>query len=290
MSDNAPAIAVLPYGHAQKAALSKTPLSELSWPLGCPERLRGGTLADMGRDDHLIVFPKTITHIHPRRNIRARVSLLQVEPAIIHAKHIRLLHWTYRRFFRVLTFNQTLLARLPNAILFPYGTTWVPDWRKLKIVKSEMASLIASAKRDSDGHKLRHDVADWVRKEQLPVQLMGGGYAPFEEKSDGLARYRYSVVIENVREPNYFSEKLLDAIFCETVPIYWGCPNLADFFDPSGIIECGSEEDMQRAIAAMTEADYERRLPKIKALKPILDPFCDLELRAAKTLYYALAD
>jgi len=34
-----------------------------------------------------------------------------------------------------------------------------------------------------------------------------------------LTPYRYSVVIENVREPGYFSEKLVDALLCGTVPI-----------------------------------------------------------------------
>ena len=65
---------------------------------------------------------------------------------------------------------------------------------------------------------------------------MGRGYAPFEAKEDGLAPYRASVVIENSREPSYISEKLIDAALCRTLPIYWGAPDVADWFDPAGLI------------------------------------------------------
>jgi hypothetical protein len=43
-------------------------------------------------------------------------------------------------------------------------------------------------------------------------------------------------VIENDRAPNYFTEKLIDCFALGTIPIYWGCPNIGDFFDARGII------------------------------------------------------
>lgn len=283
------AIAVLPYEHRQGRDMAQTPLDDLHWPLGRPERLADGTVADLGSQDHLIVYPRTVTHVHARRGVRARVSLLMGEPAAIHGKHIALLHLTGRRFWRVLTFNDTLLRRLPNAVLMPYGTTWVPNWRDLSLKKTRMISLIASAKRGSAGHKLRHAIADWLGDTgRDDVDVIGGGYAPFEEKSDGLAPYRYSVVIENVRERNYFSEKLIDAILCDTVPIYWGCPNIADFLPTDGMVICQSEADIRRAIDACTPEDYARRIGALRAIKPRAEGFCDLERRAAQAIAESL--
>jgi hypothetical protein len=228
-------------------------------------------------------------HLHPRRGTRARISLVMGEPSAIHAKHLALLRVTYRRFYRVLAFNERLLADIPNGIFFPYGTTWVPNWRDLPREKTRMTSLIASSKRDTEGHKLRHEIVDWVRESGQEVEVMGRGYTPFADKSDGLAPFRYSVVIENLREPNYFSEKLLDAVFCDTVPIYWGCPNLDRFIDPDGIIQCASEDDIRRAVLAASEADFEDRLPRIRALQPQLDVYSDLERRAALAIRDSLA-
>jgi hypothetical protein len=113
---------------------------------------------------------------------------------------------------------------------------------------------------------------------------MGGGYHPFEAKSDGLAPYRYSVVIENVRERHYFSEKLIDAILCKTVPIYWGCPNIGDYLDTTGMVICDSAEDIHRALRAMSDADFAARLPAIEAIQDKAADYGDVYGRAARTV------
>ncbi|MFD3190219.1 glycosyltransferase family 10 domain-containing protein [Sedimentitalea sp. HM32M-2] len=279
-----PAIAILPYGLTLGAANAQRPLSELNWPLGCPDRLTGKRVADMAPDDHLIVYPKTALHVRPRWHCPARVSMMVVEPNIMHGHHLRLLRATHRRFFRVFSYDRDFLARIPNGIFLPYGTTWVPDWRDLSIEKTAHMSLIASAKRDHPGHKLRHAMVEFVQQQRLDVQVMGRGYTPFDRKSDGLAPFRYSIVIENVQQPNYFSEKLIDAILCETVPIYWGCPNIGEFIDTSAMILCDSEARMQDAIRAASVEDYQRRLPALRAIKPVAATFDHLETRAATAL------
>lgn len=283
-----PAIAVLPYGRALGPSLATCPLSELIWPLGCPAHLLGGVVGDLTQSDHLIVFPRTTTHFQIRRGTRAQISLVLGEPSVIHAKHLALLRLSHRRFFRVLTFNERLVNRLPNAIFFPLGTTWVPEWRDLPLDKSQMCSLIASAKRDSAGHKLRHEMVEWARDTGQDVAVMGRGYTPFDAKAEGLAPFRYSIVIENVQEKNYFSEKLVDSVLCNTVPIYWGCPNLDRFIDPTGIIQCNTAAQMQEAVQAMSIADYAARLPALQALQPALAQYCDLERRAVEAIRAAL--
>lgn len=288
MSD-IPGIAILPYGTSLGPKLAQMPLSDLTWPLGCPDRLLGKRVGDLERTDHLIMYPKTSHHYVLRRGTKARISLMMGEPSVIHAKHIKLLKWTWRRFYRVLSFHEALVGAIPNCVFFPYGTTWVPEWRDLKIEKTKSCSLIASAKRDTAGHQLRHAMVDWVRETGQNVDVLGRGYMPFDKKSDGLAPYRYSIVIENVREKNYFSEKLLDAVFCETVPIYWGCPNIGDFIDPEGIIICETGDDVRAAVQNMSEEDYQRRLPAIRALKNPLQAYADIDLRAAKVIEKEIA-
>ena len=246
-----PAIAVLPHGQRLRPGLGATPVSDLIWPLGCPDRLQGAHVADLRADDHLIIYPRTTSHFTIRRGTKARISLILAEPSIIHAKHLAMLRLSHRRFWRVLSFNEDLLVRIPNGLFFPLGTTWVPEWRDLALDKREMCSLVASAKRDTAGHKLRHKIVDWARDTTQDIDVMGRGYSAFDTKADGLAPYRYSVVIENVQEQNYFSEKLVDAVLCNTVPIYWGCPNLDRFIDTTGIIQCQSGDDIMRAVQSM---------------------------------------
>jgi hypothetical protein len=279
-----PAIAVLPYGGRLGMALSRRPLDDLHWPLGRPARLAQGVVADLTAQDHLIVYPKTAMHFQPRWGTRANVSVMVVEPSAIHARHLGLLRWTYGRFFRVLTHNDALLAAIPNGIKHVFGTTWVHDHAERKIKKTAQMSLIASAKRDLEGHRLRHEIVDFVQSEGLDVAILGRGYAPFADKADGLAPYRFSVVIENIRERNYFTEKIVDAVLCETVPIYWGCPNITDFFPAEGLVVCDNADQIKAAIRAADTAQYNRLVPALRAAKATAADWGDLEGRAARAL------
>ncbi len=278
------AVAILPNNMKLGLRPGALPLNGLIWPLGQPEDLQGGQLSDLGPQDHLVVFPRETLHIRPSFGTRAQVSIVIMEPAAIHGLHMKLLRLTHRRFHKVLTTDEALLKAIPNGVFFPFGSTWVPDWETLDTTKTHMGSLIASTKRSQEGHVLRHAIADWITAEGIEADLMGGGYAPFKDKSDGLAPYRYSVVIENVREKNYFTEKLIDAILCKTVPIYWGCPNIGDFLDTSGMVICHSEDDVRRAIEAMSEEDYQTRLPGLLATQPKAADYGAIFQRAARAV------
>lgn len=279
-----PAIAVLPYGGKLNRHLPRMPLDKLHWPLGCPDRLRGGVVGDLDNSDHLIAFAKKSMHVLPRLFCPAQVSLMVLEPKALSHMHHMLLRFSHRQFARVLTFDPDLLKHIPNAVFLPFGTTWVPEWRDLKIRKTDELSLIASAKRDQPGHKLRHQMVEYLRREMPTARILGRGYEPFADKAEGLAPFRYSVVIENVREPNYFTEKLIDCLLCETVPIYWGCPNIGDFFDTDSMIICESFDDLAAAVSQIGEKDYAARLPALQKAKPVADQYGDLYGRAARAL------
>lgn len=283
-----PRIAVLPNSMKLGFRPEALALDAMIWPLGRPQGIEGQTLGDLRAEDHLLVFPRKTLHLRPGFGTRARVSIMVMEPPMIHGQHLRWLRQTWRRFFRVLTYDEDLLAAIPNGIFFPHGGTWVPEWRDLDLGKDRMTSLIASEKRSQDGHRLRHEMADWARTEGLDVDVMGRGYTPFDAKADGLAPYRYSIVIENGRVRNYFTEKLLDAILCRTVPIYWGCPNIGDFMDTAGMILCDSADDLKDAVCAVSEADYAHRLPTLEQARPQAEFYGDFLRRAAEAVKSAV--
>lgn len=279
--DDAPAIAIIPYAERLTEGLANLPLDRLDWPLGRPARLASGTVADMAASDHLITYPKTRLYFAPRGRRRAQLSLMIVEPDAVHAKHLRLARLFHRRFFRVLTKNRALIAAIPNGQFLVFGSTFIPDPAAIDRTKTYLASLIASGKRDWEGHLLRHRIVDHIRAAQLPVEVMGRGYRPFADKADGLAPYRYSVVIENLREPSYVTEKLVDALLCDTVPIYWGAPDIADLFDPAGLIPCQSEAEIIAALGHMSDADYAARHAAIAENRTRALAYANLHRRAA---------
>ncbi|MCY0149683.1 glycosyltransferase family 10 [Hoeflea sp. G2-23] len=276
------AVAIIPYGTRLTPMLSRMPLDALAWPLGRPAHFNHGTISDMGPADHLIAYVSSRLLYMPRPGVRARISVMIVEPQAVHGRNMAWLRLLYWRFYRVLTCNPGLLAGVPNGVRFLFGSTWVPDWKTVNTQKSRMLSLIASSKTFFEGHGLRHRVVDWLKRTDIDAEILGRGYAPFEHKAEGLAPYRFSVIIENVREPSYFTEKLIDCFLCDTVPIYWGAPDIAEVFDPRGMIICLSFDDITAALGTLSESDYRSRLEFVAKNKEKAVLYANHELAAAR--------
>tara|TARA_B110000116_G_scaffold150349_1_gene130039 strand:- start:375 stop:1247 length:873 start_codon:yes stop_codon:yes gene_type:complete len=274
-------IAIIPYGTYPNFGLSRMPLDELYWPLGRPDRLIYGTISDMEKTDHLITNPRKSVFLFPRFNVKAQISVVICEPDIIHQKYIdwsRFLHW---RFYKILTKSETLLNNIENGILFLFGGTFIKDINSVSISKTNLLSLIASKKDHLEGHKLRHEIVDYIGKIDLEADIMGRGYNSFENKEDGLASYCYSIVIENNQESNYFTEKLIDCCLCETIPIYWGAPNIGNYFDVRGMIICKTATDIKLALKGISSEDYTSKLNWIKANRKKAMSYIDFEKRIA---------
>lgn len=282
--DNAPAVAVLPYGPVDPARLPGRALDEMDWPLGRPARLARGTLADLSGADHLVAYARGGLLLGPAPALAARLSLLFAEPAALHAHLMLLARLRASRFHRILTCNPRLLGAIANGVTFPLGSTWIAGWEEVDCTKTRMLSLIASGKRMLRGHRLRHRMAAYLRDAGIEADVMGGGYQPFALKHEGLAPYRFSVVIENAREPGYFTEKLVDAFLCRTVPIYWGAPDIARYFDPAGMILCTSATELEEAVAGITAQDYEARRPAIEANRLRAAAYAPVHQRAARAV------
>lgn len=273
-------IAVLPYELRLKGALADVPLDTLKWPLGSPER--SGSVCDLMPDDQIILYPRSKNFKYSSSGLQCGVSLIIPEPYVIHRRNYLLAILLQKRFYRIITHRPAMARWASNALVMPFGGAWI-DPAKTKIgSKTKNMSLIASTKRSTDGHRLRHEIAAWCAAGGEDVDLLGRAYRPIDAKEDGLVDYRYSVVIENAREIGYFTEKLIDSLLCETVPIYWGAPDIGRYFDLQGMIICESADQMREAIANASSDDYKRRRTFIERNRDTALRYLDYEKNAAE--------
>lgn len=137
---------------------------------------------------------------------------------------------------------------------YALGGSWIArhDWGAWPD-KPKMFSLIGTNKHRTRGHNMRHQVAELSRL--FPIDVMGHGYRDIQSKVEALRSYRYSIVIENERIDGYFTEKLIDCMSQFTVPIYWGCPNITDYFDETGIIRFETIDQLTRVIVDLQNND-----------------------------------
>lgn len=275
-------IAILPYEERLKGRLADVPLNRLHWPLGAPEQ--SGTVGDLRSDDHVIVYPRSRHFLDLRRETRCGISLIMPEPYVIHRRNYWLAVLLQKRFFRIITHRPAMARWTSNALVMPFGGAWVDPARLQFGKKTKNMSLIASAKRSTIGHRLRHEIADWCISGALDVDLLGLAYLPIDTKEDGLLDYRYSVIIENSRENGYFTEKLIDCLLCDTVPIYWGAQDIGHYFEVRGMMVCETAEQVRQAIANAGPDDYKRRRSFIQQNRKTALRYLDYEKNAAEAI------
>jgi len=168
----------------------------------------------------------------------------------------------YNNFENVFTHNKQLLELNEKFKFAPTGGCWIfPNEQKIH-PKTKNISIIASSKNYLPGHKLRHEV---IKKYPF-IDVYGRGYKVIDNKLEGLKDYRFSVAIENTKEDYYFTEKLIDCFMTGTIPIYWGCPSIGDFFNIKGMITFDDVGDDGRILYLKEFAEdvYNDMLPYIK--------------------------
>lgn len=178
----------------------------------------------------------------------------------------------------ILTFNNNVLSVCPNAVLFPVTGLWAKEADASQ--KKFAVSFLTSEKKSTLGHIFR--VNQFIKLKSVlphselthitvPVDMhMSPPYLP--DKRSMLVPYQYAVAIQNSQQHNYFSEILLDCFATKTIPIFWGCANIADFFNPDGIIQFSdaSCDDttgvrLQEVLAGVSLTPERYNLPHVQA-------------------------
>jgi hypothetical protein len=160
----------------------------------------------------------------------------------------------------VLTHDPDLLKTYPEKTkMYPIGGCWINDSNWKIHDKTKLVSMIYSGRQQLTGHRLRHVIAN--RFQSSGVDYYGHGSArPLVNKEDGLQDYQFSIIIENSNQLNYFTEKIVDCLVVGTIPIYWGCPNISEFFNIDGFICFNSVDELDDILALLTPELYQSKL------------------------------
>jgi hypothetical protein len=193
-----------------------------------------------------------------------------LEPRAIRNDHYSFIEQNHHLFDYVLTYDKHLLSISNKFIFYPHGGCWIDN--KGVYEKSKLLSIIASDKKMTDGHKLRHKIIDIFRDK---MDVYGRGYQQLKNKEYGLKDYAFSLVIENSKVDYYFTEKLIDSFICGTIPIYWGCPSIGDYFNTDGMIIFDTIEELNEQINNISLEKYKFMVDAVKdnyemALKYVL--------------------
>ena len=216
-------------------------------------------------------------------------------------KIFNLLLQHYDKFDLILTLDKILLDKLPNSKFWPanyvsqfnclpnnenippkksvhWDSFEIPEKDTFKIHKKDkLVSCVASNKSFLPGHHTRLDFVNSIRNNHK-VDLFGRGINPVDSKFDALKDYAFSVAIEMIKVGDMYhadkqiwtekeplwSEKINDCFLTGTVPIYYGCDAIGDFFNTDGILIFDTKEELQDIIDNLSMEKYQSMLPAIK--------------------------
>jgi hypothetical protein len=142
-----------------------------------------------------------------------------------------------------------------------WDKTYTKDYDELSILppvpKTRLLSVLSSNKAFTPGHQRRLAFVDALKARfGDEIDIFGRGIRDVEDKWDAIAPYKYHIVIENGQFPDYFTEKLSDAIFANAYPLYVGCPNIGEYFPKNTLTSVDPTDPAAgiRAICAEMEA------------------------------------
>ena len=132
----------------------------------------------------------------------------------------------------IFTHDKRLLSLSPKIrYAIPNACPWV---KEVGIhTKNKLVSMIGSNKNMCPGHRYR---LDWIRKLYGSLPIYGWGHNTIPTKDMGFKDFYFSIAMENDNYHSIFTEKITDAFAMGTVPIFWGSPDISEFFNEKGVI------------------------------------------------------
>ena len=109
---------------------------------------------------------------------------------------------------------------------------------KEPLKKANRVSTISSSKIIFDGHRTRNNLISDLSVSEISdsLDIFGNGYNRFTDKYDIISDRMFHLVVENTRCENYWSEKIADVYLADSMPIYYGCPNISNYFDKDSLV------------------------------------------------------
>jgi len=170
----------------------------------------------------------------------------------------------------ILTWNDKVLNSCDNATFLPFGLSWftqdqyILDKKKVFEVAHLRGNLLKTY-----GHSLRYELLDRKKEIFTPIKF----FETYGDRNDIVNARKgkeevfgnpmFGVAIENTQHNGYFTEKIIDCFLQKTIPIYWGCSNINEFFNIEGIITFTSIDDAIVKINNLNEDYYNTRLEVI---------------------------
>ena len=116
--------------------------------------------------------------------------------------------------------------------------------------------------------------------------------AGIRTKTDFLAHYKFTIAFENTSVPRYISEKIFHPLRVGSIPIYWGCPEIAQYVNPDCFINCHDFSSFDDVIREVIKIDRDQQLYEsyLKASPLLPSSRCDMTKQECERIMRAMTE
>ncbi len=166
--------------------------------------------------------------------------------------------------------------------------TSVPDPMTIRASKPHFCSLLCAyvdrtvRRREQFFHTLNR----FRKVDSVGRALNNTGYRlppgdRYQVKVDWLAGYRFNIAFENTRRAGWCTEKLVDPLHVNTIPIYWGDPRVKEFFNAESFIcrdDFSSDQEMAEYVLHVDDTPelYAKYIQATPCYKNVPNPAYDM--------------
>ena len=172
---------------------------------------------------------------------------------------------------------------LPEPFVERYSHMWHNPFNGSgSVAKDRVMSIMVSEKTREAGHAYRHKLVNAILETDLPIDVYGRGCRYYNYLGDARVKgefqeaepylpYKFHVAIENFETNAYFSEKIVNALLAQTVPIYMGCLTINEHF-PNMVIRLSGDlrKDMQLLAAICADPETYVKTIDIEHVKNVV--------------------
>lgn len=160
--------------------------------------------------------------------------------------------------------NEPRHLRLPQYIHYvdnPENLVKTPAWNPHQILKdkSQFCNFIVSNPR---GPERNHFFKMLNRRKR--VDSGGRCFNSMDmlvyDKLSFIKKYKFTLAFENSQWPGYTTEKLVEPMLAQSLPIYWGNPEVARDFNPRSFINISDFPNLEAAVDYILKVDADDEL------------------------------
>lgn len=199
------------------------------------------TEEDVDECDYLVILD------YPKKDIVVKVSPNNILSLCLEPPNEVSKYRQYANKKAAIIYNQLDIKK--NNVLSHGALPWHIDkdydfLSKLSVAdleKEDKIVWVTSNQKSSKGHRERMLFLEQLK--ELPfVDMYGRGIKPISDKWQALNGAKYAIAYENFNNHYYWTEKIADCYLSYTMPIYYGCNKIADYFPKNSFIQLDPQD------------------------------------------------